>query len=194
MFLIAGLGNPGRNYKWTRHNVGFEVIDKLSYDHNINMNKNKFKAIIGEGIIEKEKVILAKPLTYMNLSGESIRDIASFYKLENNQIIITCDDINLPIGYIRIRPKGSDGGQNGLKNIIYQLGFDTFTRIRVGIGNKPENWDLKDFVLSQFTEKENNDIINGITDAVSAIEEILKDYKNGLNNAMNKFNKKVTQK
>ena len=121
MYIIVGLGNPGRDYKWTRHNVGFEVIDKLAYDYNIDMNKNKFKAIIGEGRIGSEKVILVKPLTYMNLSGESVRDIMDFYKHDVEKLIVTCDDINLPVSYIRIKRSGSDGGQNGLKNIIYQL-------------------------------------------------------------------------
>lgn len=193
MYLVVGLGNPGNQYKWTRHNVGFEVIDKLCYDYNINMNKNKFKAIIGEGKIGSEKVIVVKPLTYMNLSGESVRDIVNFYKIESDKIVVSCDDVNLPIGYIRIKPKGSDGGQNGLKNIIYQLGYDNFTRVRVGVGNKPQGWDLKDFVLSKFKKEEDDEIIKSITDAVTAIEDIVKNADNGVNMAMNKFNKKVSQ-
>ena len=192
MKLIIGLGNPGSEYKWTRHNVGFETIDKLAYDFNINVNKNKFKSIYGEGIIHNEKVLLIKPLTYMNLSGECVRDFLHFYKnLELNDIIVICDDINLPIGSIRIRKKGSDGGQNGLKNIIYQLNSDDFPRLRIGIGQKPEQYTLSNFVLSKFNKEEETDIINGITSATDAINIFIKDKDNGLSNAMNLFNKKI---
>lgn len=192
MKLIIGLGNPGSEYKWTRHNVGFETIDKLAYDFNINVNKNKFKSIYGEGIIHNEKVLLIKPLTYMNLSGECVRDFLHFYKdLELNDIMIICDDINLPIGSIRIRKKGSDGGQNGLKNIIYQLNSDDFPRLRIGIGQKPEQYTLANFVLSKFNKDEETDIINGITSATDAINIFIKDKDNGLSNAMNLFNKKI---
>lgn len=192
MKLIIGLGNPGNEYKWTRHNVGFEAIDKLAYDFNINVNKNKFKAIYGEGIIHGEKVLLIKPLTYMNLSGECVRDFLNFYKdLDISDIMVICDDINLPLGAIRIRKKGSDGGQNGLKNIIYQLGSDNFPRIRIGIGQKPEHFTLANFVLSKFNKDEEVDIVKGITYATEAIEIFIKDRDNGLSNAMNKFNKKI---
>lgn len=189
MFAVIGLGNPGSQYKWTRHNVGFEVINKLAYDYNINMNKQKFKAVIGEGRIGFEKVLLVQPLTYMNLSGESVRELVAFYKLEPEDIIVTCDDINLPLSHIRIREKGSDGGQKGLRSILYQLGYDNFTRVRVGVGEKPKEWDLADYVLSKFREDENEDIIKGITDAADAIVTIV---KNGgeTREAMNKYNKK----
>lgn len=192
MKLIIGLGNPGSEYKWTRHNVGFETIDKLAYDFNINVNKNKFKSIYGEGTIHNEKVLLIKPLTYMNLSGECVRDFLHFYKdLELNDIMVICDDINLPIGSIRIRKKGSDGGQNGLKNIIYQLNSDDFPRLRIGIGQKPEQYTLANFVLSKFNKEEETDIINGINSATDAINIFIKDKDNGLSNAMNLFNKKI---
>ncbi len=192
MKLIIGLGNPGNEYKWTRHNVGFEAIDKLAYDFNINVNKNKFKAIYGEGIIHGEKVLLIKPLTYMNLSGECVRDFLNFYKdLDISDIMVICDDINLPLGAIRIRKKGSDGGQNGLKNIIYQLGSDNFPRLRIGIGQKTEHFTLANFVLSKFNKDEEVDIVKGITYATEAIEIFIKDRDNGLSNAMNKFNKKI---
>lgn len=195
MKLIIGLGNPGSEYKWTRHNVGFETIDKLAYDFNINVNKNKFKSIYGEGTIHNEKVLLIKPLTYMNLSGECVRDFLHFYKdLELNDIMVICDDINLPIGSIRIRKKGSDGGQNGLKNIIYQLNSDDFPRLRIGIGQKPEQYTLANFVLSKFNKEEETDIINGITSATDAINIFIKDKDNGLSNAMNLFNKKIKKK
>ena len=191
MKLVIGLGNPGLEYKWTRHNVGFEAIDKLAYDFNINVNKNKFKAIYGEGIIHNEKVILIKPLTYMNLSGECVRDFLAFYKdLSLEDIIVICDDINLPIGTIRVRKKGSDGGQNGLKNIIYHLNSDEFPRIRIGIGQKPEHYTLANFVLSKFNKDEEIDIVKGITCATDALELFIKDKNNGLSNAMNLFNKK----
>lgn len=190
MYLIVGLGNPGRDYKWTRHNVGFEVIDKLAYDYNITMNKNKFKAVIGDGVINGKKVILAQPQTYMNLSGESIRDLFNFYKFDIENLIVICDDVNLPVGDIRIRKKGSDGGQKGLYNIIYQLGRDDFPRIRVGVGNKLKEWDLKDFVLSKFRKEEDEVIISGITKAADALSIILSS-EDGILDAMNKFNKKV---
>ena len=192
MKLIIGLGNPGNEYKWTRHNVGFEAIDKLAYDFNINVNKNKFKAIYGEGIIHGEKVLLIKPLTYMNLSGECVRDFLNFYKdIELSDILVICDDINLPLGSIRIRKKGSDGGQNGLKNIIYQLGSDSFPRLRIGIGQKQPHFTLANFVLSKFNKDEEEDIVKGITNATDAIEIFIKDKENGLSNAMNLFNKKL---
>lgn len=188
MKAIIGLGNPGRDYKWTRHNVGFEVINKLAYDYNIDMNKEKYKALIGEGRIGMEKVLLIEPLTYMNLSGESVREFVNFYKLQPEDIIVVCDDINLPLGSIRIRAKGSDGGQKGLRNIIYQLGYDNFTRVRVGVGEKPPQWDLAKYVLSKFTEEENTDIIKGITDAGDAVAMIVKD--GSTQQAMNTYNKK----
>ncbi len=191
MKLIIGLGNPGAEYKWTRHNVGFEAIDKFAYDFNINLNKNKFKSIYGEGIIHNEKVLLIKPLTYMNLSGECVRDFFNFYKdLSLNDIIVLCDDINLPLGAIRIRKKGSDGGQNGLKNIIYQLGTEDFPRIRIGIGKKPEGYNLANYVLGKFSKNEDENIINGITLATEALQVFIKDKEKGLENAMNIFNKK----
>lgn len=188
MIAIIGLGNPGKDYKWTRHNIGFEVINKLAYDYNINMNKEKFKAVIGEGIINNKKVLLVEPITYMNLSGESVRDIVAFYKLSPEDIIVVCDDINLPLGGIRIRTKGSDGGQKGLRSILYQLGYDNFTRIRVGVGEKPSQWDLANYVLSKFTPEENEDVIKGVTDASDAITMIIKD--GDTLQAMNKYNKK----
>lgn len=188
MKAIIGLGNPGRDYKWTRHNVGFEVINKLAYDYNIDMNKEKYKAIVGEGKIGFEKVIFIEPLTYMNLSGESVREFVSFYKFKPEDIIVVCDDINLPVGSIRIKTKGSDGGQKGLRNIIYQLGYDNFTRVRVGVGEKPAQWDLAKYVLSKFSDEEYNDIVKGITDAGDAVSMIIKD--GNAQKAMNTYNKR----
>ena len=134
MYLIAGLGNPDKKYEATRHNIGFETIDLLAHKEGIRLTKLKHKAVCGDGIICGEKVIIAKPQTYMNLSGESIRDIVNFYKIPVQNVIVVCDDINLEIGRLRIRPKGSDGGHNGLKSIIYQLASDEFVRIRMGVG------------------------------------------------------------
>ena len=187
MYIIVGLGNPGNEYKWTRHNVGFEVISKLAFDYNIDMNKSKYKAILGDGRIDGKKVLLVKPLTYMNLSGESVSQIMSFYKEPVDNLIVVCDDINLPVGSIRIRKKGSDGGQKGLRSIISLLGSEDFTRIRVGVGNKPDGWDLKNFVLSRFTDYENDDIIKGITDAGDSVVAVI----NGkILDAMNMYNRK----
>ncbi len=190
MYLIVGLGNPGRDYKWTRHNVGFEVIDKLAYDHHIEMNKNKFKAIVGQGTICGQKVLLAKPQTYMNLSGESVRDLKGFYKIETSDLLVAYDEVSIPLGEIRIKPKGSDGGHNGMKNIICQLGDDGFPRIRIGVGEKPAHYTLSDFVLSKFKKEEDPHIIDAITKATDAVQMMLKDRGNGLNTAMTAFNKK----
>lgn len=193
MKLIIGLGNPGLQYKWTRHNVGFETIDKLAYDFKIDVNKSKFKAIYGEGIIHSEKVLLIKPLTYMNLSGQSVSEFLRFYKdITYNDIIIVCDDINLPLGSLRIRKKGSDGGQNGLKNIIYSLNTDEFPRLRIGIGEKPQGYNLASYVIGKFSKEEELPIIESITEATKALEIFIKDKEKGLENAMNLFNKKVS--
>lgn len=186
MYLIAGLGNPGRDYVGTRHNIGFEVADALCSKFDIKQGKEKFRAILGEGKIGDEKVIVAKPLTYMNLSGESIRELASWYKIENEHIIIIYDDISLPTGKIRIREKGSDGGHNGVKNIIYQLNTDVFPRIKIGTG-MPENRDLdiKNYVLGKFSKEETEILIKSAVRAVGAVEEII---TVGTKSAMNKFN------
>ncbi len=188
MIIIIGLGNPGKEYAGTKHNVGFEVIDKLAYDYNINVNKAKHKGVIGEGIIKEKKVVLLKPLTYMNLSGESIKQAINWYKATNTDIIVIYDDIDLNMGEIRIRERGSAGGHNGMKNIIQHLNTDEFTRIRVGIGKKPKDFDLADYVLNKFSKEEIPTIIEGITKATDAIETIL---SSNISTAMNKYNKKM---
>ena len=190
MKIIVGLGNVGSQFKNTRHNVGFDVVEKFALKHNICFNKSKHKAILGEGTIFDKKVLLVKPLTFMNLSGECVLDIFNFYKLSLNDIIVLCDDININLGDIRIRSKGSHGGQNGLKNIINKLSSEDFLRIRIGVGNKPEGYDLANYVLSKFDSKENDIILNGIEKAVLSIEEILKDQEKGIIKAMNLYNKK----
>lgn len=186
MYLIAGLGNPGREYAGTRHNVGFEVVDALCAKYDIKLNKEKFRAVFGDGRIGGEKVIVAKPQTYMNLSGESIREIADWYKIDNEHIIIIYDDISLPVGKLRIREKGSAGGHNGIKNIIYQLNTDVFPRIKVGTGMpKDPDYDIKDYVLGHFSKEEIDILIKSAVRAVYAVEEIIKvDAKS----AMNKYN------
>ena len=186
MYLIAGLGNPEKKYEFTRHNIGFETIDLLSEKLGISVTKLKHKALWGDGFVGSEKVIVAKPQTYMNLSGESIRDICAFYKIPPENVIIICDDINLETGRIRIRPKGSDGGHNGLKSIIYQLSDDGFVRIRMGVGApKGEHYDLADYVLGKFSGEEKEILAKTAQRVVDAVECII---KNGVAVAMNRFN------
>lgn len=155
MYLIVGLGNPKKEYDNTRHNIGFQVIDVIAGIENIKVIELKHKASIGKGMMAGEKVLLAKPLTYMNLSGESVREILDYYKIDaKKELIVISDDINLEVGDIRIRKKGSAGGHNGLKNIIQHLGHDEFIRIRMGVGQKPAHYDLADYVLGRFTPEE----------------------------------------
>lgn len=187
MFLIAGLGNPEKKYDNTRHNIGFEAVKLFASENNISLNKNKFKAVFGEGYVGSEKVITALPQTYMNLSGESIGEIASFYKIPNENVIIVHDDISLDIGRIRIREKGSAGGHNGLKSIISHLGGDVFCRIKIGIGApNHEDYDLADFVLGSFSKEEQKILESVLKDVSRAIECIIKD---SASKAMNKYNR-----
>lgn len=186
MHIIVGLGNPGTKYKGTRHNVGFETIDKLSYDYKIKLkNNSKFRALVGEGSIGGKAVLLVQPLTYMNLSGESVRAILNFYKIPPSQMVIIYDDVNLPVGDIRIRERGSAAGQKGMINIIAQLKTDEFTRIRIGVGDKPPGFTLADYVLSRFLKEEWPAMIEGITKAGDAVEMML---GSDVITAMNKFN------
>ncbi len=186
MYLIAGLGNPGNRFAGTRHNVGFEAVDYLAALYRVNVTRLKHKALIGEGMIQGYKVVLIKPQTYMNLSGESIREIKNWYKIDNEHIIVIYDDVSLDIGRIRIRPKGSAGGNNGIKSIIYQLNSDVFPRIKIGIGQPvhPE-YDLADFVISKFDEKEKKYIIEAVKKAADAVPIIM---QAGICEAMNRFN------
>jgi len=183
MFLVVGLGNAGSEYSNTRHNVGFDVIDLLSSEYNINTNRIKFKGMYGEGNIGFEKVILLKPTTYMNLSGESIIEVVNFYKIPKENIIVVYDDISLEVGRMRIRMKGSAGGHNGVKSIISHLSSDEFTRIKVGVG-QPQG-DLVNHVLGKIP-KEQREILKKVYDAsVNAIETII---KSGAQEAMNEYN------
>lgn len=183
--VIAGLGNPGNKYENTRHNVGFSTIDLLSSKHGIKVNKLKHKALTGEGTIAGERVLLVKPQTFMNLSGESIREIAEWYKLPMDNIIIVYDDVDLPVGTVRIRPKGSSGTHNGMKSVIYQLQSDEFPRIRIGVGKAPEGWDLADYVLSRFNADETGAIRESIERAADAAAAIV---SSGVSAAMNQYN------
>ena len=155
MFIIAGLGNPDEKYQGTRHNVGFDVVDRLAEKYQIAVDTKKHRALIGKGVIEGQKVLLVKPQTYMNLSGESIRSIVEYYKIDpEEELLVIYDDISLEVGQLRIRRKGSAGGHNGIKNIIAQLGTQNFLRVKVGVGEKPAGWDLADYVLGHFSKEE----------------------------------------
>ena len=188
MYIIAGLGNPGKEYENTRHNIGFDVIDRLAEEENIAVMENKHKALIGKGYVAGQKVILAKPQTFMNLSGESIREIVDYYKVDDTaELIVISDDISLDVGQTRIRKKGSAGGHNGLKNIIKMLGHDTFIRVRMGVGEKPKNFDLADYVLGHFPVEERTVMDEATKTATDAIRMILTESADA---AMNHFNSK----
>lgn len=183
MYLIVGLGNPGKEYEHTRHNVGFDIIDLFADKYNISINRIKFKGIYGETNINGEKVILLKPQTFMNLSGESVKEVADFYKIPNENIIVVYDDISLDVGSLRIRQKGSAGGHNGIKNIIVNMSTDVFPRIKVGVG-KPEH-DLVNHVLGKFSKEQREQLEKTFQPSIEAIETII--TKN-ISEAMNKFN------
>ena len=186
MYIIVGLGNPGRKYEGTRHNMGFDVIDRLVYKNNIPCSGSKFHSVYGTGMIGTEKVILAKPLTYMNLSGTAVRELVDFYKIDpESELIVISDDIDLEPGRIRIRKQGSAGGQNGLRHIVQCLGTQKFIRIRVGTGGKPEGWELADWVLSRFTMDDRALVDDAIVRAADAVAAICID---GIDKAMNIYN------
>ena len=188
MFVIVGLGNPEKTYFHTRHNVGFDTIDALSDKDGIGLTETTFKAVYGKGRIGNERVILVKPLTYMNLSGEAVAPICNYFKVDTKtDLIIISDDVELDVGKLRIRPKGSSGGHNGLKNIIAQLGHEEFTRVRIGVGKKPKEWDMVDWVLGHFEGEDASSIKEGIDNACDAVVEIM---ENGTDSAMNRFNGK----
>ena len=192
MYLIAGLGNPDKKYEHTRHNVGFDVIDELAEKYNISISEKKHKALLGKGVIEGQKVVLAKPQTYMNLSGESIVELVHYYKIDpETEMIVIYDDISFAPGNLRIRQSGSAGGHNGIKNIIKCLGTQEFMRIKVGVGEKPKNWDLADFVLGHFSKEERENLEDAIGRALEAVGYMI----NGdVAKAMNEYNKKVVDR
>ncbi|MDD5936852.1 MAG: aminoacyl-tRNA hydrolase [Clostridiales bacterium] len=187
MYIIIGLGNPTSKYDGTRHNIGFDAITRLADDYSIKLDMKKHKAICGTGYIGGEKVILAQPQTYMNLSGESVRELVDYYKLTNEDIIVIYDDISLDVGQLRLRKKGSAGGHNGIKNIISHLGTDEFYRIKIGVGEKPAEWDLADYVLGRFNKEEEPTIREALEKASKACKVIISD---SFETAMNRFNKR----
>lgn len=189
MYIIVGLGNPDRQYQNTRHNIGFEVVDEIARKNQITIGERKHKAVIGKGYVGGQKAVLVKPQTYMNLSGESVRQVIDFYKIEEkSELIVISDDVSLEPGQIRIRKKGSAGGHNGLKNIILHLGHDEFMRVKMGVGEKPEGYDLADYVLGYFSKEEREIMDESIMRAVEAVEVMI---TQGADAAMNLYNKKI---
>ena len=187
MYYIVGLGNPGLQYENTRHNAGFISIDYLARKYSIDVRKIKFKSLIGQGVISGNKVMLVKPQTYMNNSGEAIREIYKYFDFEHDKLIVIYDDIDIDFGSIRIRKKGSAGTHNGMKSIIYNLEFDDFPRIKVSVGKKPSYMDLANFVLSGFSKDEAKIIEQEVELAGDAIEMILEE---GIDKAMSMYNSK----
>ena len=185
MYLIAGLGNPTREYAGTRHNIGYDTITRLCDDYRISLDIKKHKGLCGKGVIGGEKVLLVQPLTYMNLSGDCIKEAADYYKIDPAHIIVIYDDISLPVGKLRVRAKGSAGGHNGMKSIIARLGTEEFARVRIGIGEKPAGWDLADYVLGRFQTDELPLMREAVGNAAKACELIIKD---GIQTAMNRSN------
>ncbi len=191
MYIIAGLGNPTRDYENTRHNIGFMAIDALAEKYDIRVNECRHKALIGKGTINGNKVVLVKPLTYMNLSGEAIRAVVDYYKVDETlQLLVIYDDTSLNIGQLRIRKKGSSGGHNGIKNIIAQLGHDSFHRIKVGVGEKPKGYDLVDYVLGHFSKEELAIMQDSLVKVDGAVNLML---EGKVDAAMNEYNKKITE-
>lgn len=188
MFLIVGLGNPGKQYEHTRHNIGFDVMDAIADKYNISISEKKHKALCGKGVIEGVKVVLAKPQTFMNLSGESVAELLHYYKLApEEELLVIYDDISLAPGNIRIRKKGSAGGHNGIKNMIAMTGTQEFLRIKVGVGEKPKGWDLADYVLGRFDASDRERVEKATVNAITAAEMILRQE---VAQAMNDFNSK----
>ena len=187
MYVIAGLGNPDKKYDKTRHNAGFDALDVLSERYRIPVKTKKFRSLIGLGTIGAEKVILVKPQTYMNLSGEAIRAVVEYYHVPVSNVIVLCDDIDLPVGVLRIRPTGSAGSHNGLKNIILELADQGFPRIRIGAGFQPENEDRIQFVLSGFSPEDRRILEKVFENAADAVRIIM---ESGTAEAMNRLNGK----
>ena len=189
MYIIVGLGNPGRQYDATRHNIGFEVVDKISIDHDVKIKAMKLDAYGGEGFIAGQKIVLIKPTTYMNLSGTAVRAALKYYKMPKEDVaaklIVVYDDTDLPVGKIRIRERGTAGGHNGIKNILYHLETEDFVRVRIGVGKRPQERAQADHVLSRFTKEEMDDAVGGVLTAAKALEDVV---AHGVAYAMNKYN------
>lgn len=185
MYLIVGLGNPEKEYAHTRHNMGFDTINEIAKNNNINITKTKFKGLYETGIIQGEKIILLKPQTFMNLSGESVKEVVDFYNIKPEKIIVIYDDIDTEKGNIRIRKKGGPGSHKGMISIINEINTENFIRIRVGIGQPEFKNDMINYVIGKIPEEEEKVLIHGVKKAAQAVEEII---KNGTDIAMNKFN------
>lgn len=185
MYLIVGLGNPETDYSKTRHNMGFNVINKIAEKYGIEVNKKKFDGLYGDGIIEGEKVILLKPQTYMNLSGKSIIQVVNFYKIPLENIIVIYDDVDVDTGLIRIRKKGSSGSHNGMKSVVEELNSEEFARVRIGIGKPKFENDMINYVIGAIPDEELEKLQEGVNKGTEAVIEIL---KNNIDIAMNKFN------
>ncbi len=184
-YLIVGLGNPDRKYENTRHNAGFMTVDTLAEQIGVRIDRIKYKSLCATGVIADKKVLLMKPSTYMNNSGQAVVEAMNFYKVPPEKVIVIFDDISLDVGKMRIRRKGSDGGHNGIKNIIYLSGSDMFPRVKIGVGHKPEKWDLADWVLSNFTSDEAKTLQETAKKACTAVELII---GGSIDKAMNQFN------
>ena len=190
MFIIAGLGNPGAKYEKTRHNAGFDTLDVIAGKYGITIDRKHGKSLTGTGYIEGQKVLLCKPQTFMNLSGDAIAELTGYYRLDPcSQIIVIYDDINLEPGQLRIRKKGSAGGHNGIKDIIAKLGTDQFMRIRIGVGEKPAQWDLVDYVLGRMSPEDRKLMESASADASAAVALMV---AGGADEAMNRYNRKRT--
>lgn len=187
LWLIAGLGNPGRQYEKTWHNAGYMALEIISQRHAIPVNKIRFKGLVGQGTIASQKVILLKPTTYMNLSGESLREAMAFYKIPPERTLVIYDDLDIPVGTVRMRPNGGTGTHNGMRSIVNVLGLQNFPRIRVGIGPLPENWELVNYVLADIPKDQQSDFFLALNTAADAVEWTIKD---GLEQAMNRANTK----
>lgn len=185
--MVVGLGNPGKEYTFTRHNTGFLALDFIAEKLGIKIDRVKFKSLCGEGVVAGKRTLFLKPQTFMNLSGEAVRDAANFYKIPPQNILVICDDVNFDVGVMRIKRNGSDGGQNGMKNIIYQLSSDAFPRIKVGVGKKPSpDYNLADFVLSKYSVTEQKALFSTFDSLYNAVELIL---ENKIEQAMSLYNK-----
>jgi len=185
MVLIIGLGNPGAKYAGTRHNIGFSAVTALADACGIDMKTKECKGVTGTGVIEGVKVKLVQPQTFMNLSGECVRALMDFYKVSAEDILVICDEVSLPTGKLRIRAKGSAGGHNGMKNIIAHIGTSDFARLRIGVGEKPEGWDLADHVLAHFPKEEEEAVRDALKKTVAAVKCFLSD---GIAETMNRYN------
>ena len=185
-WLVAGLGNPGLQYENTRHNAGFLAADKIAKDNNFSFNKNKFEALLGECIIAGKRILVIKPQTYMNNSGRAVQKISAFYKIPTDRIIIMHDDVSLDVGNIRMRRKGSHGGQNGMRDIIELMGTDNIMRVKIGVGKKPNpQYDLASWVLGKFPKENEKELENALEKVSRSVEEII---TRGIDSAMNKYN------